>query len=112
MSDIEKSSDKDLALVEEQKEHVDLAHNVNAKIQNPLHGISKPHLMRQVEEFVREKGFEEYTDVFKKGALLAQNPKAWESLEELDEEDREVLRREITRKYPLPSFSLAPHIVS
>jgi hypothetical protein len=101
MSDTGKVSpdQKDLNSVEEQKEHVDLAHNVNAKIQNPLHGISKPNLMRQVEEFVRERGFEEHAEVFKKGALVAQNPATFESLQELTDEDREVLRREKTRKF-------------
>jgi hypothetical protein len=70
---------------------------VRKRIQNPLHGIPKDTLMRQVEEFTREKGLEDKTDIFKKGALIAQSPKLFESMEELDEQDKEWIRREVTR---------------
>ncbi|KAL0581833.1 hypothetical protein V5O48_000201 [Marasmius crinis-equi] len=83
-------------------EQVDLANNVNAKIQNPLHGIPKGKLLTQVEEFCRERGLEEDVELFKKGALIAQNPKAFEELEELTEEDRTLLRREVTHKWSQP----------
>jgi hypothetical protein len=55
--------------------------------------------MRQVEEFTREKGLEDRTEVFKKGALIAQNPKGFETIEELAEEDKEWIRRETTRMF-------------
>ncbi|KAK1229185.1 hypothetical protein PQX77_007757 [Marasmius sp. AFHP31] len=83
-------------------EHVDLTNNVNAKIQNPLYGIRKENLLTQVEEFCRERGFEEDIELFKKGALVAQNPKTYEEIPELDEEDREHLRREVTHKWSQP----------
>lgn len=41
----------------------------------------------------------------RKGALLAQNPARFESIEDLDEADREVIRRETTRGY-LPDYQL------
>jgi sugar porter (SP) family MFS transporter len=87
---------------EERQEHVNLSHNVNARIQNPLHGIPKETLLKQVEEFTREKGLEHLTPVFRKGALLAQNPKELETLPELDEVDRAVIRRETTHKWSQP----------
>jgi len=34
-----------------------------------------------------------------KGALLAQNPKDFENIPELDETDREIIRRETTRQW-------------
>lgn len=86
---------------EERNEHMlaaDLVSNVNARIQNPLHGIPQATLLRQVEEFAAEKGFEEHVDTFKKGALIAQHPGDFESLPLLDEADRAVIRREKTRK--------------
>ncbi|KAJ8077023.1 hypothetical protein PM082_001446 [Marasmius tenuissimus] len=83
-------------------EHVDLTNNVNAKIQNPLYGIRKEKLLTQVEEFCRERGFEQDIELFKKGALVAQNPKTYEEIPELDEEDREHLRREVTHKWSQP----------
>lgn len=67
------------------------------RIQNPLHGIPKKLLLSQVEEFAREKGMEDITEVLQKGALIAQNPSKFESLEELDESDKEIIRRETTR---------------
>ena len=54
--------------------------------------------MSQVEQFTREKGFEELLPLFQKGALLAQNPGKFEEIAELDEADKEVIRREVTRK--------------
>jgi hypothetical protein len=67
------------------------------RIQNPLHGIPYDLLLSQVEEFAREKGMEDITELLQKGALLAQNPSKFESLKELDESDREIIRRETTR---------------
>lgn len=72
------------------------------RIQNPLHGIPKAKLLAQVEEFTREKGLEEHTLLFQKGALIAQNPSKFEELEELDEADKAIIRRETTRR---PHFS-------
>ncbi|KAG6833160.1 hypothetical protein H0H87_010547 [Tephrocybe sp. NHM501043] len=82
---------------EEHQRKIDLANNVQARIQNPLHGISKPTLLAQVDDFAKEQGMEDITYILKKGALLAQNPKDFENIEELDEEDKVVIRREITR---------------
>lgn len=74
------------------------------RIQNPLHGIPKARLLSQVEEFVGEKGFNDRLKLFQKGALLAQNPKTFESIPELDEEDKAAIRREITRALWSPLF--------
>lgn len=65
-----------------------------------MHGIPKDTLMAQVEAFVREQGLEEAEPTFKKGALLAQKPKDFESMIELDEADKEIIRRETTRSSP------------
>ena len=69
------------------------------RIQNPLYGIPKEKLLSQVEDFASEKGMEEITVLLKKGALVAQNPSNFELMSELDEADKEVIRRETTRKY-------------
>ncbi|KAJ3931602.1 MAG: hypothetical protein NXY57DRAFT_1006770 [Lentinula lateritia] len=100
----EKIHDTEKGSVEELREehHVDLSNNVNARIQNPLHGIPKAKLMAQVEQFAREKGMEEQLPYLKKGALLAQNPKDFENIPELDEEDRAIIRREVTHRWSQP----------
>ncbi|KAL0568184.1 hypothetical protein V5O48_013806 [Marasmius crinis-equi] len=101
MSDDHSRAEK--ASTSSQEHHeVDFVNNVNAKIQNPLHGIPKGKLLSQVQDFTREKGFEELLPVFQKGALLAQNPGKFEEIAELDEADREVIRREVTHKWSQP----------
>ena len=44
------------------------------------------------------------TELFKKAALLAQNPKDFERLDVLTEDDKAIIRRETTREFLL--FSL------
>ncbi|KAJ6506742.1 hypothetical protein C8R45DRAFT_970404 [Mycena sanguinolenta] len=92
--------EKGISIQEERQ--INLVNNVNARIQNPLHGIPKDRLFAQVEEFVREKGFDDKLKLFEKGALIAQNPKSFESIPELDEEDKEAIRREITHRWSQP----------
>ncbi|KAF8063601.1 hypothetical protein FPV67DRAFT_1672617 [Lyophyllum atratum] len=87
---------------EEQQRKTDLANNVQAKIQNPLYGIPKETLLGQVEAFAREQGMEDILPILKKGALLAQNPRDFETMPELDEADRETIRRETTHKWSQP----------
>ncbi|KAK0494358.1 hypothetical protein EDD18DRAFT_1176559, partial [Armillaria luteobubalina] len=54
------------------------------------------------EEFTKEKGFDEYAKVFKKGTLLTQSPGSFERLLLLDEADQEAIRREKTYKWSQP----------
>ncbi|KAF8915551.1 hypothetical protein CPB85DRAFT_1374998 [Mucidula mucida] len=96
------SEKSDVDHAERADPHVSLSNNVNARIQNPLHGIPQDVLMSQVEQFTKEKGFEEHVDIFKKGAIIAQNPSKFEELPLLEEEDRQILRNEITHKWRQP----------
>lgn len=72
------------------------------KQRNHLAGLTKEELMEDVEAFAREKDLEHILDDLKKGALVAQDPKAFESLDELSEEEKELLRRETTHKWHQP----------
>ncbi|KAF6822488.1 sugar transporter [Colletotrichum plurivorum] len=85
-------------------EHGDVGYtrNVNAKVRNPLVGISKADLRVQVAGFCREHGFSAREDVFYRGALAAQAPESFESIDELTEDDKHFLRREVTHKWHLP----------
>jgi len=65
--------------------------NLTARIMNPLAGISPDQLSRNVDQFVQEKGLSQHRDDFIKGAFLAQSPKEFESLPQLDETDKEVM---------------------
>jgi hypothetical protein len=68
------------------------------RIYNPLAGISKTQLFINVTHFCEAYGLEDKIDTFKKAALLAQSPLNFESIDELDEDDKYHLRRETTRK--------------
>ncbi|KXN90183.1 Putative polyol transporter 1 [Leucoagaricus sp. SymC.cos] len=98
--DIRKGSDT--GSLEAQKGKPDFVNNLSARIQNPLHGIPKEKLLSQVEDFAREKGMEDITTLLQKGALIAQNPSQFESMPELDEEDKVIIRRETTHKWSQP----------
>ncbi|KAM5545339.1 hypothetical protein V8D89_000952 [Ganoderma adspersum] len=76
--------------------------NLNAKLANPLAGISHEQLMADAAEFAQTHGLVQYTEALQKGALVAQDPPAFESLPLLTEEDRTVLRREFTHKWDQP----------
>lgn len=74
----------------------------HAKLRNPLADLSKDELFADVETFAREKGLEDILGDLKKGALVAQDPKTFESLEELSESEKELLRREKTHRWSQP----------
>ncbi|ODN80979.1 hypothetical protein L202_03089 [Cryptococcus amylolentus CBS 6039] len=76
--------------------------NVNAKIQNPLFGKTKEELFYDVDDFCEEFGFNDKTQLFRKGALLAQNPHKFDQYDELDAEDKAVITREKTHKWSQP----------
>ncbi|KAH7131316.1 hypothetical protein EDB81DRAFT_696698 [Dactylonectria macrodidyma] len=107
-----KSVDVDCKMdIEEQlKQHVshaehspeDYARNVDAKIRNPLVGMSRADLRTQVAAFCIDYGFQDKEDVFYRGALAAQDPESYESIDELTDDDKHHLRREITHKWHLP----------
>lgn len=72
---------------------------------NPLEGIPRETLMRDVEAFVQEKGLQDQVAHFRKGALVAQNPQGFEDIdgpEALTEEEKAALRFEILHKWRLP----------
>ncbi|KAI1329063.1 sugar transporter-domain-containing protein [Xylariaceae sp. FL0255] len=86
-------------------EHVNINSNTQGRIANPLKGIPRAQLMRDVEAFAQEKGLSEHLAVLKKGALVAQNPDLYEEFDgeyALTETEKEVLRNEKLHKWRLP----------
>lgn len=84
---------------------VDLTANLEAKIKNPLAGIPKHELMAQVEDFADEKCLAEYTDLLKKGALIAQDPEKYEDIpgeHQLTQEECDALQAEVQHKWRIP----------
>ena len=65
-------------------------------------GYSRADLRAQVEQFCQQYDFHDKVDVFYRGALAAQNPETYDEVEELTDDDKHHLRREVTHKWHLP----------
>ncbi|KAL8819677.1 MAG: hypothetical protein Q9223_001948 [Gallowayella weberi] len=81
---------------------VSLNRNVTARIQNPLAGIPRATLLKNVEDFAAEAGLSEQTALLQKGALVAQDPPAFEQVELLEELEKDALRNEVLHKWRQP----------
>lgn len=71
-----------------------------AKIQNPLADLSKDQLYANVDAFSAEHGFDQ--QLFRKAALLAQNPGSYDLIPELTAEDKNAVTRERTHRWSQP----------
>ncbi|KAK6440772.1 hypothetical protein LTR95_002996 [Oleoguttula sp. CCFEE 5521] len=77
--------------------------NTTGEVKNPLIGIPRPQLMRDVDTFATQYGFSgDEVELLKKGAIVAQNPADFENMPELDDYDRNALREEIMRRWKHP----------
>ena len=65
-------------------------------------GIPKSELLADVETWAQECGITDHLPELRKGALVAQNPRGFETIAELDDTDREFLREEIEHKWRHP----------
>jgi hypothetical protein len=75
---------------------------LSAVFENPLAGIPREQLFKDVDLFCAQYGLDQHRDLFRRGALVSQNPAAVETLPELGEEEREAIRRETTHKWSQP----------
>ena len=71
-------------------------------IQNPLAGIPRATLFKNVEDFANEVGMTDQIALIQKGALVAQDPPAFEDVAELDEAEKDALRNEVLHKWRQP----------
>ena len=76
--------------------------NVEAMLENPLGDRTPEQLMADAEAFARKHGLEDHIDVFRKGALIAQDRSNFEHSKIFTEEDKAALRREVTHKWSQP----------
>ncbi|KAJ6779484.1 hypothetical protein PWT90_00790 [Aphanocladium album] len=75
---------------------------LSAAFENPLASRSKEQLMEDVEAFCRQHQLADFTDDFKKGALVAQNPSSRHPLLELTAAENAVLDDEQTHQWSQP----------
>ena len=81
---------------------VQLNDNVNARLANPLGGLTKEQLYAGATDFCLAHGLDSHLEVMKRAALVAQEPDEFESLAELDETEKRQLREEVTHKWKHP----------
>ncbi|KAG9235481.1 hypothetical protein BJ875DRAFT_494998 [Amylocarpus encephaloides] len=79
-------------------------HNLNAKLNNPLAGLTHQELSAKGEAYCRDNSIDEQEDIraFKLGAIIAQNPNKHPELAELTAEERDTLGLEIEKKWSQP----------
>lgn len=80
--------------------------NLNAKLTNPLAGLSHAALMKRGGRYARRHmiGDEEDIRAFELGAVLAQDPQKYESVQGLLPEELEALRKEFTNRWSQPKL--------
>lgn len=71
-------------------------------LENPLAYKSEAEILADVETFTKDHGLTDKLDLFKRAALLAANPKGYEERDDITEEEKVVLREEITHKWRQP----------
>ncbi|OZJ03088.1 hypothetical protein BZG36_03899 [Bifiguratus adelaidae] len=80
-------------------------HGLPEDLVHCLHEFCREHESGYVDEhntFCKEQNLMDYVEDFRKGALVAQHPEAFEEIPELTEEDKYYLRRELTNKWDQP----------
>ncbi|GJD04922.1 hexose transporter [Colletotrichum higginsianum] len=76
-----------------------------ALLRNPLVGLTPDELMAEADSFTELKGLREHQEIFRKGAMVAQvinKPDGFESITALDDEEKAVLRKEVTHRWSQP----------
>ncbi|KAK2024728.1 hypothetical protein LX32DRAFT_731272 [Colletotrichum zoysiae] len=76
--------------------------NATGQLKNPLVGIPKAKLITDAEYFANKHGLGVDAEYFKKGALAAQNPTAYNEIPELTEEDKSILMEEVEHRWRHP----------
>lgn len=79
--------------------------SVAARLHNPLAGLSEQAVLDDVDAWVVEKGLSEHQDAFRKGALIArvgQREDGFEQVSQLSEDEKAILRHEITHRWSHP----------
>lgn len=72
------------------------------RIKNPLADLSKSQVLHDVEEFANEYQVTDILPLLKKGALVARDPEAFESVPDLTEAEATSLSDEVLHKWRQP----------
>lgn len=105
---IEHADDRNQSVAHSRKESVSAAErarrNLNAKLANPLAGLSHDVLRQRGGNFARKYQIGDASDIraFEIGAVLAQRPELYENVEGIAPLELEVLRKEFTSRWSQP----------
>jgi hypothetical protein len=75
---------------------------LNPRIKNPLADIPKDQLLQDVNTFANKHGLEDILPLLQKGALVAQRPRDFEMITELNDAEKKILHNEITHRWRHP----------
>lgn len=79
--------------------------SVAAQLKNPLAGMSEADVLQDVDAWVAERGLDHERDTFRRGAMLARvinTEGGFEQINSVPEDEKEVLRREMTHRWSQP----------
>lgn len=74
----------------------------SSRIKNPLAHLSNEEVIKDVEEFARGNDFGDLTPLIVRGALVAKDPPAFESVPGITEDEKEAIRNEVLHKWRQP----------
>lgn len=77
-------------------------HVVDTEEGKPVVVKSEKEVLDIANGIIAENGLEEYQDVIRRGALLANDPDNFENRNDITEHEKEVLRREVTHRWHQP----------
>ncbi|KAF9737317.1 hypothetical protein PMIN03_004893 [Paraphaeosphaeria minitans] len=97
----EKAEKPHTELVEQTNRRASVALNI---VQNPLQRVSPQAAVADARAFAESNGLSEHASLFGRAALVARDPARFETLAELDEEDRNALIYERDHKWHGPKM--------
>lgn len=71
-------------------------------IENPLGHLTPEQLLRDVRDFARSKNLESHLDLLKKGAQIAKDPRFYEAVPGITEDEKKALRDEDYHRFRQP----------
>ncbi|KPI43785.1 putative polyol transporter 2 [Cyphellophora attinorum] len=78
--------------------------NLTGEIRNPLANVSREQLMADVDDYAGKNDLNDILPILRKAALVAQNPAGFEEMPELDDDERDHLRDEVTHRWRHPKM--------
>lgn len=87
----------------DQDDAVDLNNNISAKIRNPLAHLSEQEIISDVTTFASENQLDDIRPLLIKGAMVAKDPAAFESVPDITEIEKDAIRNEVLHKWRQPT---------